>query len=174
MSCLLLLLGWGELACETRLNVPNRVLGGCIGTENGSKSSELGPELPRGVHDRSQCATIGANPITLLLEPNQPKPGTQPHSGIPYMGEDYVDTAGNSVPRVVQRVRSRPAWTPPCPRTLSALAARSQAADHRSWSGGRPPILPVSACYNPKWVVTSNMKFVICKYRLTLPQIRAT
>ena len=71
-----LLLGWGELACETRLNLPNRVLGGSIGTEYGSKSFELSPRLPCDVPDRSQCATIGTNMITLLLEPNHRQTGT--------------------------------------------------------------------------------------------------
>ena len=54
-----------------------RAIADSPGVKDDSKTSKLGPDLPLGVHNQPQCAEIGANPFTLLLGPNEPKPGTR-------------------------------------------------------------------------------------------------
>ena len=74
------LLGWGELGCVECPNPSNTTVSHSIGTEYGSKSSKLGPDIPLGVHNQPQPAMVGANLFTLLLEPNHQKPGTRIHN----------------------------------------------------------------------------------------------
>ena len=71
-----IIVGWGELGCVECRNHSNHTLADSPGAKDDCKTSKLGPDLPLGVHDRPQCAEIGANPFTLLLGPNQRKPGT--------------------------------------------------------------------------------------------------
>ena len=73
--------GWGELGCEKCPNPSKRGLADSVGTEYDSKPSKLCPDLPPGVRNRSQCATIGANTIIPLWEPIQRRPGTRNHKG---------------------------------------------------------------------------------------------
>ena len=65
-------------------NPSNHTLADSPGAKDNSKTSKLGPDLPLGVHNQPQCAEIGANPFTLLLGPNQRKPGTRYAEGVGY------------------------------------------------------------------------------------------
>ena len=67
--------GWGELGGMECPNPSNRTLADSPGAKDYSKTSKLGPDLPLGVHDQPQHPEIEANPFTLLMGPNQRKPG---------------------------------------------------------------------------------------------------